>query len=428
MSDSEGTAGPSHHHNPYGGKSLASLAAITGSGDKPRYKSWRKKYRKMRIHFDGVLEENRRMFREEQKLEATAKRLRQELDGILDICLELNQNPSIPPDLRFDISLPRHSANNRVPVDITPEQANDMLDEYTAAVQQGRLPPLDLHIIRESIDQRLAAQDVPTLQHLETTIPHTIPSTDPTDLPPDLTGDLLPGFLTPDQERDHLAQLDARLGDPYSFTTTTNTTTHPSPTHSTHIPNPTELTSREFDRQAEMLNPHSQHNWLRTHAKPHQNAHATIPLDPHDDVAADSETPTSASKPPPKKRQKKDKSDLAKQVGDRAVEHARAREGMSPGGGVVDEEDGGVGGDAGGEVGFAPPPLLGKKKGKDPDGTYRAKGGKSGGSGGKGKRKRGSEVDSGGNGGKEGGSAKKARVSVAAAGEGGAAAGAGVGE
>lgn len=80
MSDSESAAGPLHHHNPYGGKSLASLAAVTGSGDKPRYKSWRKKYRKMRVNFDGVLDYNRRLFKEEQKLEATAKRLRQELE------------------------------------------------------------------------------------------------------------------------------------------------------------------------------------------------------------------------------------------------------------------------------------------------------------------------------------------------------------
>ena len=75
MSDSE-SAAPSAPHPTLGGKSLQAL-------EKPRYKSWRKKYRKMRATFDGVLEENKRLFKEEMKLEATAKRLREELEYVL---------------------------------------------------------------------------------------------------------------------------------------------------------------------------------------------------------------------------------------------------------------------------------------------------------------------------------------------------------
>jgi hypothetical protein len=72
MSDSEGTIAPAAHPST-GGKSLAAL-------ERPKYKSWRKKYRKMRVNFDGVLEENRKIFKEEQKLEGIAKRLREELE------------------------------------------------------------------------------------------------------------------------------------------------------------------------------------------------------------------------------------------------------------------------------------------------------------------------------------------------------------
>ena len=73
MSDSETPAPP---HPNLGGKSLQSL-------ERPRYKSWRKKYRKMRFRFDGVLEENKRLFKEEQKLEGIAKRLREELEYVV---------------------------------------------------------------------------------------------------------------------------------------------------------------------------------------------------------------------------------------------------------------------------------------------------------------------------------------------------------
>lgn len=73
MSDSESTAPLFAQHATTGGKSLASV-------ERPRYKSWRKKYRKMRHKFDGVLEGNKKLFKEEQKLEGIAKRLRQELE------------------------------------------------------------------------------------------------------------------------------------------------------------------------------------------------------------------------------------------------------------------------------------------------------------------------------------------------------------
>lgn len=71
MSDTESI--PSVPHPSVGGKTLQSI-------ERPRYKSWRKKYRKIRHRFDGILEENKRLFREEQKLECTAKRLREELE------------------------------------------------------------------------------------------------------------------------------------------------------------------------------------------------------------------------------------------------------------------------------------------------------------------------------------------------------------
>ena len=60
-------------HPEVGGKSPAAVG-------RPRYKSWRKKYRKMRHKFDGALEENKRWYTEEQKLEGLARRLQEELE------------------------------------------------------------------------------------------------------------------------------------------------------------------------------------------------------------------------------------------------------------------------------------------------------------------------------------------------------------
>lgn len=60
-------------HPPTGGKTLGSIA-------RPRYKSWRKKYRKIHAVFSAAQDDNKRLFREESRLENIAKRLRQELE------------------------------------------------------------------------------------------------------------------------------------------------------------------------------------------------------------------------------------------------------------------------------------------------------------------------------------------------------------
>ena len=295
------------------------------------------------------------------------------LSGVLDLCLDLNQTPSIPPELRFDISIPARlstSAATIVPPNITPEQGNHILNDYQNAVQNRQIPPLDLLVIREQIDDRLAAQGVTPLSKLEATVSH--PSVMSNDLLEDIRAGEQPGYLTPDQEAAYLIRLDARLGDPYGLPKT-------QPLESQNIAGTAEerpkhhaeFTPRELERKVELENPQSQHNWLRNHTKlAHVGAGDLV--DDNESLASHQDV-----KPPTARRKgggggsKKD--NLAKQVGDRAVE--RAREGYSPGAGSGFEEDElAVGDDAVVGSGWS------KKRSRDPDGTYRLKGGKGGGS------------------------------------------------
>ena len=64
---------PPAEHPTTGGKSLAAF-------ERPPYKSWRKKYRKIRATFDAAYERNREYFKEETRLNAVAKRLREEVE------------------------------------------------------------------------------------------------------------------------------------------------------------------------------------------------------------------------------------------------------------------------------------------------------------------------------------------------------------
>lgn len=404
MSDSE------IFHPAVGGKSLNA----TMPDSRTQYKSWRKKYRKMRLTFDGVLEENKRLFKDEHQLERIAARLREELDGLLDIALDLNESPAIAPELRFNIRpAPRHPPPIHVDADITPEAAHALLAEYRDAVSTGRIPPLDLHVVRAQIDQRLAAQDVASLEDLSAAIPH--PAFTP---PPDkpiqeaFRGLAPPGYLTPDQEMAYLARLDAKHShDPFAPLQPTKAAEQAKllEQEEKHF---AALTPREQERQIELLNPQSQHSWLKTHSKAQQPGGAAGgEVDDNESLASHDHPPP--SKPAARRRTGGGgggatgaKNNLAKQVGDRAVERATregtTRDGYSPSvHGDVDPDD--VMADdvlaSGGGSG------SGRKRVRDPDGAYRVKGGKGGAGGSKGKRKRVS-----GEGVEGGGSSKKAKV------------------
>lgn len=307
--------------------------------------------------------------------------------GLLELCLDLNQTPSLPASLRYDVATPhqRTTAPQIVAAGISPEKADSLLLEYTAAVKEGRIPPIDLHVVREQVEQQLAVQDVRQVDDLAAGIPHAIP-TDSTEYPPEMKGDELPGFFTSEQETEYLLRQDAKLGDRLSLSRLAgdpqkDANGNQGDKNSADLFS--DLTPRELERQLELLNPQSQHNWLRTHNKINgmTDGDDTESLASHD-------TPKAS-----RKRGGAGAKNLAKQVGDRALE--RAREGFSPGAASgMGEED---------ELAFVDEnPGSSKKRGKDPDGTYRVKGGKSGGRGGKRKRASGEGADG----------AKKARVDL----------------
>ncbi|KAM0453390.1 hypothetical protein ACHAPV_006172 [Trichoderma viride] len=77
-----------------------------GSERRPAgYKSWKKKYRKMRIVFDQKMHECEELHKQEAKAASTVKRLAIENDRLLDLLVEVNNSPQIPPERRIDLSL-----------------------------------------------------------------------------------------------------------------------------------------------------------------------------------------------------------------------------------------------------------------------------------------------------------------------------------
>lgn len=293
--------------------------------------------------------------------------------GILETLLDINQSAAIPPELRFDVRIPaQRSRPNIVPADIDPDGADHLMREYTQAVAHGRIPPLDLHIMREQIDERLAAQGVTPLETLEQQTPHPLIPIE-SDLPEECKGDSPPGYLTTDQETAYLLRLDEKFGDRLALDKIE---------HAPPEPHPAELTPRELERHMELLNPQSQHNWLKMNTKIHMEG--APPLLPDD-----TESLASHDGAGQKAKSKGKGKNLAKQAAERATGY------MSPSAASGFEED---------ELALEElqgSGSGGKKRIRDPDGAYRVKGGKGGAAKG-GKRKRTTEEG--------GGVVKKAKV------------------
>ena len=251
-----------------------------------------------------------------------------------------------------------------------------MLMQYTLAVQRGQIPHMDLHVLREQIEKTLAAQDTETLEKLEARVPHAIPVGGRDELPEEIRGDEPIGLLTTEQEDAYLQRLNAKDGDPLRLTRTQDQQkdTTAGQTDDKHW---AEMPPREVERLIELHNPQSQHNWIKKHAKAAGGLLGAADMDDAEYLASPESKPARGGS----------KRNLAKQVGDRALE--RAREGFSPSAasaGFGDED----------ELSFVDDhPSSAKKRGRgDVDGTYRVKGGKnSGGASTKGKRKRPSGED-----------------------------------
>ncbi|KAF3913322.1 hypothetical protein ABW20_dc0102845 [Dactylellina cionopaga] len=73
---------------------------------KTSYKSWKKKYRKLRHKFEGVMKRSDELFKQDLVATATIKRVTEENNRLLDLLLELNSNPHIKRKHRQAIGSP----------------------------------------------------------------------------------------------------------------------------------------------------------------------------------------------------------------------------------------------------------------------------------------------------------------------------------
>ncbi|KAJ3551360.1 hypothetical protein NPX13_g11381 [Xylaria arbuscula] len=281
---------------------------------RPSYKSWKKKYRKMRITFDQRMRESEDLHTLELKAMHTAKRLAIENDRLMDMLLDINESPQIPFERRIDL--------NPEEEDEEDDEQTDSDDSDTTQKPTKSLRKLIHEVPHQSYEEYV--QRFPELQEdLEPEDPQTYPTS----------------FLTADDIDEYLYKLDMRLG------------IKPKPTLA-----PTALGTNNVTTPPAnfaLRNPTSVYNWLR------RNAPKTFLQDLEKD----------------KDKDDREKEDGRKRKGgaSRKRQSTVGRKGKGGEEGTAEpmdwDEEGGYDAPATGT-------LKGKRK-RDDDGGYRPKGGSS---------------------------------------------------
>ncbi|KAF1922981.1 uncharacterized protein M421DRAFT_76564 [Didymella exigua CBS 183.55] len=223
----------------------------------PVKRSWRRKFRKMRIRFDDAMSQSNALIMDEWKAMGTARRLQAENDQLLDALLDFNDQPRVSARQRFDLSVAAAAA---------------------AAADQPTQPA-------DQLADQPADQPCPlkTLAALEAAVPHTTLADLPA-LPDGIDlSENAPGYLSPQHEEEYLLALDQLLQDPaYEEATRHHRTLHLGPSQPP-------LSEKDLT----IRNPDSVYSWLR------KNQPQVFLQDkdaPHHDNVSEKTAPKAASK------------------------------------------------------------------------------------------------------------------------------------
>lgn len=179
---------------------------------------------------------------------------------LLDLLFDVNESKRIPPHLHYDLRSPTPDAG-AVPAlepDRSPSRVGDAsgalaaLAEARAEIRAGQITPRSYKTLEVELLQTI---DRPSrvLAQLEA-IPHTtLASVTPNLLPCDLDDAAPIGYYSPNHEQEYLSTLDNNLG------AAPGVPRLGFPLHTA------KLGEREKEKDAQLRNPVSVHNWLRKH-------------------------------------------------------------------------------------------------------------------------------------------------------------------
>ncbi|KAL4861499.1 hypothetical protein BDV12DRAFT_191034 [Aspergillus spectabilis] len=238
-------------------RSVAESLPDADAPTKQSYKSFKKKFAKLKIQFELRMKESESLIREQLRIEDISKRIQEQNDQLLGVLLEFNDTIHIAPKLRYDLNVPGDE-------DILPTPDSELSPSYndpvlaTSILRNAKEELATGHIMAESYkkiedDVKRGRAFAPLLGYTDLTkVPHSSPTSagqDPTIVSGDASLDQSLGFLTPEHETEYCLAADARLGDMSAALQLSRVPENPS------------LVERE--RELALRSPVSVHHWLR---------------------------------------------------------------------------------------------------------------------------------------------------------------------
>ncbi|RAL06353.1 exosome non-catalytic core subunit RRP4 [Aspergillus ibericus CBS 121593] len=226
--------------------------APAGVPTKQSYRSFKKKFAKLKVKFELQMRESESLIREGLRIEDLSKRIQEQNDQLLEVLLEFNDSLHVSPSLRYDLSAPDDDSflpppERDVPKSYSdPDVASSVLQDARARLAAGRMSSDAYREVEEDVKRGQAF--APQMQYTSLTkFPHSGP------LQPENPDAYNPaqelGFLTPEYETEYCLTLDAQLGDEEALE------------QLVCIPKKPSLAERE--RDAALRSHVSVHNWLR---------------------------------------------------------------------------------------------------------------------------------------------------------------------
>ncbi|KAI4158374.1 MAG: hypothetical protein LQ342_007504 [Letrouitia transgressa] len=219
---------------------------------KQPFKSYRKKYLKMRHTFKVKMRESNALFDAEQQSIRTARRLQEENDQFLELLLTVNSSNILPTPLRYTLSpsppntppsLSPDSPPKDQPLPPSPRTAHRALREARIELRRGEISPTAFEDLESKLQPVL--NEPSSLSQIIKETPHTtLESVSPAALPLHLDET----YLDPTAEEDYLQKLDADL-------VTGNWRTQPFASNL--------RSEKDHSRDLSLNNPSSVYNWLR---------------------------------------------------------------------------------------------------------------------------------------------------------------------
>ncbi|KAL9000580.1 MAG: hypothetical protein Q9169_000873 [Polycauliona sp. 2 TL-2023] len=237
-----------------------SLMPPTNYPPKSTYKSYRKKYLKMRHDFKAKMRDSNALFDDEQAAIRIANRLQVQNDQLLELLHACNQSHRVPPPLRYTLSpTPSPSAvpslepdNTHPPNHPNPHSAHAALEEAHHEFSRGEMSPARF---REIASQLKAYLVNPTpLNSIFSRVPHTtLESFPPNGLPASILQSDTLAYLTPSHQDTYLDRLDYALG-----------SLNPEAALAA-LDRENPISQKDNQRELLVRNPISAYNWLRKH-------------------------------------------------------------------------------------------------------------------------------------------------------------------